>query len=64
MIADLHKARDKAGANTAKGRRLTVLSQLVQLFHVGRMDPDHERRVKGILQEAAVGVAAERGGAA
>lgn len=26
---------------------MTVLSQLVQLTHVGGMDPDHERRVMG-----------------
>jgi hypothetical protein len=50
LLPSLLKARDKAGADTPKGRRMTVLSQLVQLVHVGGMDPDHERRVKGIMQ--------------
>jgi len=65
ILTSVHKARDEAGATSPKGRRLTIVSQIVQTPPV---DDDQARRQRGILQGVEQDlrglVAAERGGAA
>lgn len=65
LIPSLHKARDEAGPTSPKGRRYTIVSQIVQTSPV---DDDHARRQRGFLlqaeQDLQALIAAERGGAA
>ena len=62
LLPSLHKARDKAGANTAKGRHYTVIEQAIRIQPV---DERHAERIRGILLQAERGlralVAADRG---
>jgi hypothetical protein len=65
LLPSLLTSRTKAGADTPKGRQITVVAQVIQVVPV---DDDHARRKLGVLIRAERGlravVAAERVGAA
>ena len=64
LLPSLHKARDKAGANTAKGRHYNAASQILLTQPV---DDDQARRQTRTMRRIRDGlralIAAERGGA-
>lgn len=59
LLPSLLKARDKAGADTPKGRQISVVAQIIQVVPV---DDDHARRQRGILLQAERGLLSVCGG--